>query len=56
MDGRFFGGQKLVVTRYNGEHYNKSDGPTAAKQTDNGESDQEEEERIKAYIDQVQQE
>lgn len=61
MDGRFFGGQKLSVTRYNGEHYNKSDNDKATtshtvKGKDIGEADEEEEERLKAYIDQVHQE
>jgi len=59
MDGRFFGGQKLAVTRYNGEHYNKSDdksnantvGPSA--ETVNQEEEDDDEQRLEEYIEQV---
>ncbi len=55
MDGRFFGGQKLAVSRYNGEHYNKTDDKEKHKNhsPDDHEND---EDRIQDYINKVDEE
>lgn len=55
MDGRFFGGQKLAVSRYNGEHYNKTDdkGKHRKHSPDEYEND---EDRIQEYINKVDEE
>ncbi|KAH3670816.1 hypothetical protein WICMUC_004785 [Wickerhamomyces mucosus] len=48
MDGRFFGGRKLIATVYNGEHYNKSN-----KKQINEENYEGDIYRMNEYIDQV---
>lgn len=51
MDGRYFGGQKLAVSRYNGEHYKKTEEKRKKKHTNDNEDH--EEERIQDYINKV---
>ncbi len=54
MDGRFFGGNKLVASLYNGQHYDKSDEPTVAqKEQENHEHDINDNERLQQFIQQA---
>ncbi|ONH69863.1 Splicing factor U2AF-associated protein 2 [Cyberlindnera fabianii] len=59
MDGRFFGGRKLMATRYNGEHFNRTESATTHRKDESThalEDTKHDSERLESYIADVSEE
>ncbi|CEP20883.1 unnamed protein product [Cyberlindnera jadinii] len=50
MDGRYFAGQKLSATRYNGEHFNKSHDNNSSTQLATDSHEPDDNERLQHFI------